>query len=347
MRAGARRVGTGGGRRTVVVAALMAACPLGTACGPDLGRFEYREPHMGTEVRLVLLAPDRAAADSAAAAAFRTVGRLDSLFSDYRPDSGVAVLAQAAGDGVPVPVALELWEVLSQGREWADRTGGAFDVTVGPLTRLWRSAMRRGVLPDPARLEEARAASGYTALVLAGEEKSVLLERPGMSLDLGGIAKGYVAQTVLEELQARGISAVLVDAGGDLALGDAPPREAGWRVEFPGGEVHRMANLAVATSGDRYQYLESGGVRYSHILDPRTGVGVTASPTVVVVASDATTADVLASALTVLAPEAGRSLVAALDGVAVRVRFPAGETGSWETDGFPTPRPRPTQETNR
>lgn len=333
-------------RRALPWTALAAAIVAAGACGSGPQRFEYAEPHMGTEVRLVLYAPDRAAADAAAAEAFRTVSRLDSLFSDYRTDSGVAALEEAAGSGTALPVAPDLWEVLTTAQGWAQRTGGAFDVTVGPLTRLWRSAVRRGALPDTSRLEEARAASGYAGLLLDDQAQSALLERPGMSLDLGGIAKGYVAQTVLEGLRARGIRAALVDAGGDLALGDAPPGRDGWRVEFPGGEVHHVANRAVATSGDRYQYLEAGGVRYSHILDPRTGVGIRTSPTVVALAGDATTADVLASALTVLDPEAGRALVAGMDGVAVRVRFPEGIDGSWETEGFPTPRGRPTQETN-
>lgn len=334
--------GEAGGRRGVH-AALSAFVVLtltvgALACGdPGRKRFEYAEPHMATELRLVLYAPDRSAADAAAAQAFRTAARLDSLFSDYRSDSGVAALADAAGGGTALPVAPELWEVLSAGRTWAERTGGAFDVTLGPLTRIWRDAIRSGTLPEAARVAEARAASGYAGLVLESETRSVLLERPGMSLDLGGIAKGYVAQTILEGLAVRGISSALVDAGGDIALGDAPPGRDGWRVEFPGGEVHRMANRAVATSGDRYQYLEAGGERYSHILDPRTGLGISAAPTVAVVAPDATTADVLASALTVLGAEAGRALVAGLDGVAARVTHRAGEGESWETEGFPVP----------
>lgn len=316
------------------------------SCGPrdELGRFEFSEPHMGTEVRLVLWASDADAAGAAAAEGFRTVARLDSLFSDYRADSEVAEVAAAAGSGEAVSVTPELLAVLSAARYWSESTGGAFDVTVGPLTRLWRRAMRNGEFPDSSRLDEARAASGYQGLVLDTAGGTVRLIRAGMSLDLGGIAKGYVAQSVLDGLRRRGIPSALVDAGGDLALGDPPPGEAGWRVEFPGGEVHRLSGVGVATSGDRYQYLEAGGGRYSHILDPRTGVGIPSSPTVAVVAPDATTADALASALTVMDRESGRELASGIPGVAARVAWPDHGSASWQTPDFPMPPRRPVQE---
>lgn len=302
---------------------------------------------MGTEVRLVLYAADRAAADSAAVWAFSQFSRLDSLFSDYRTDSEVAWLAESAGTGEAREVTPELWEVLASARHWSEVTGGAFDVTLGSLTRLWRSAMRRGTLPGAGQLARARAASGYEGMVLDSASRSVLLTRSGTSLDLGGIAKGYAAQRVLDGLRERGMSMTLVDAGGDLALGDPPPGEKGWRIEFPEGEVRRLANVAVATSGDRYQYLEVDGVRYSHILDPRTGLGIASSPTVVVVALDALTADVLASALTVMDGGAAEALAGSLEGLAVRVTHGTAGDRDWETPGFPTPRRRPAEETIR
>lgn len=282
---------------------------------------------MGTAVRLVIYAPDRSAADAGAAAAFATVARLDSLFSDYRNDSEIAGLAAAAGTpSAARPVSPELGAVLDTALVWAERTGGAFDVTVGPLTRLWRWAIRRGEWPDSARLAEARAAAGIDGLVRDREAGTAALRRPGMSLDLGGIAKGFAAAAVLDTLRARGLTAVLVDAGGDLALGAAPPGEEGWRIEFPDGSVRRLSGVGVATSGDRYQALERDGVRYSHIVDPRTGVGVPHAPTVAVVAPSATTADVLASALSVLEAAEGRRLVAGLDGVEAEIA-PTGPGG--------------------
>ena len=319
----------------VLLALVAGGCGAGE--NPGLQRFEYREPHMGTEVRLVLYASDQGVADGAASRAFARVARLDSLFSDYRPDSEVAKLADAAGSGEDVPVSPELLEVLVAAQMWTRRSGGAFDVAVGPLTRLWRRAIRNGELPDSARLREALGLSGSRGLVVDTARGTARLERPGMALDLGGIAKGYVARSVLDGLAADGVPTALVDAGGDLALGAPPPEEVGWRVEFPGGQVHRLASTAVATSGDQYQYLVVDGVRYSHILDPRTGLGIAASPTIVVVAEDPMTADAVASALTVMASGAGQALVSSMPGVAVRVDDPASSGESWETDGFPLP----------
>lgn len=316
-------------RSAILLALLLAGCD-----SDRLERFEYQEGHMGTTVRMVLHAPDRATADSAAADAFRTLARLDSLFSDYRTDSGIAAVAAAAP--APVPVAPELLAVLVEAQRWARATDGAFDITVGPATRLWRQAIRQGEPPPRARLDSVRALVGWGDLDVDTVAGTARLARPGMSLDLGGIAKGWAAQHLLERIQAGGIRAALVDAGGDVAVGDVAPRSAGWRVEFPGAEMFRLTRSAVATSGDRYQYLEVDGVRHSHILDPRTAMGVAGAPTVVVVAPDAATADVLASALTVLGPEAGRALVDTLP-VAVRVTAPEGATGSWETEGFPRP----------
>ena len=321
------------------------------ACRPDTGRYEFQQPHMGTTVRVVLYAPDRETADSAAEAAFRAVQRLDSLFSDYRDDSEIAALSRSAG-GDAQPVSDDLWRVLESAAEWARRTDGAFAVTVGPVTRLWRWALRRGELPDPARISQARNRARPADLVLDAGRHTALLVSPGMSLDLGGIAKGYAADVMLDSLRAHGLPIAFVDAGGDLALGDAPPGTDGWRVEFPGGEVHHLARIGVATSGDRYQFLEVEGVRYSHIVDPRTGLGVPDSPTVVVLAADATTADVLASAVSVLDPAAGLRLVQAIEGVEARrtaspVDAPSDSgpevqaSGHWQTEGFPRPLRRP------
>lgn len=330
------------GRASALFIALVASVAAGACLDADgLHRFEYSEPHMGTQVRIVLHAESRVRAEAIAQDAFATVSRLDSLFSDYRTDSEIAQLARESGSGSLRPVTDELWEVLNLAEEWSEWTDGAFDITVGPLTLLWRWAMRRGVFPDSARHAEARARSGHEGLRLDSLGRAASLVRDGMSLDLGGIAKGYIAQAVADQIARDGARSVLVDAGGDIVLGDPPPGEEGWRIEFPGREAYLLSNAAVATSGDQYQFLEHDGVRYSHILDPRTGLGVPDAPTVVVVAGDGTTADVLASALTVLGAEAGRALVASLEDVAARVIPPGGEAGGWETDDFPRLRRRP------
>ncbi|HSM04143.1 MAG TPA: FAD:protein FMN transferase [Longimicrobiales bacterium] len=293
--------------------------------------------YMGTEVRLTLWGPDSVAAASAARRAMDEIGRLDSIFSDYRSDSEIAGLAAAAPEAVPVSEAL--MDVLTRAAEWSNRSGGAFDVTAGPLTRLWRWSARRGELPAPARLREALDLTGTEGLDLEPSRGRARLARAGMSIDLGGIAKGWTADHVLSVLREDGFPVAVADLGGDVALGDTPPGREGWRVDLPGGGATLGAGRAVATSGDEARQLVVGGVRYSHVVDPSTGLGVVDAPTVVVVAPDATTADVLASILTVLPEVWGRDLAEATPGVAVRVLHPDGS--SWETNDFPRPHRRP------
>ena len=296
---------------------------------PGWVRVERTEVHMGTTFRIVVYAPSEASAAPAIRDAYRTIARLDANLSDYRADSEVSRLASS--EARPRAVSEGLWRVLEVASEWTERTAGAFDVTVGPLTQLWRWSARRGALPGEERLAEARAAVGTKHLTLDSARRTVRMERPGMALDLGGIAKGFAADRALDVLVGHGLTRALVDAGGDLALGSAPPDRTGWRVELPGGEVVELCQVGVATSGDRFQYLEVDGVRYSHIVDPRTGLGVVDAPTVVVIAGDAVSADVLASALTVMDEPAGKALVDSLSDVHVRVIG----SRSWETVGFP------------
>lgn len=285
---------------------------------------------MGTTVRIILYAEDGEVARTGAQAAYALVARLDSLFSDYRTDSEIAQLG-LAHPGDPVPVSAELLALLVCSQGWSERTAGAFDVTLGPLTRLWRWSSRRGELPDSTRLAASRSASGFRLLELDTVRSSVRLLRPGMVLDLGGIAKGFAADAMLEALARRGLRSVMVDAGGDLALGTAPPGEPGWRIMTPVGDSLVLSNVGVATSGDNYRHLEIEGVRYSHVLDPATGLGVRDVSVVTVIAPDATAADALASALTVMTPAAGRTLLETLEGVAARVS--GGQ--SYQTPNFP------------
>ena len=309
------------------------ACGAWTGAAADgLARFEYTEAHMGTSFRIVLYAPDASSGDAGAHAAFAAVGHLDALFSDYRPDSEIGRLAAGNDPGVARPVSQELWDLLVSAKSWSERTSGAFDVTIGPLTRLWRWSSRRGVLPETERLSDARAAVGHDYLVLEDEQRAVRLEHVGMALDLGGIAKGWAADAALRVLRARGLRAALVDAGGDVALGDPPPDTEGWRIRLD-ADVLVLSNVAVATSGDHYRYAEVDGARFSHVIDPRTGLGVPDAPTVTVVAPDATTADVLASALTVMDTTSGATLLSRVRGAAARV----SGSRNWQTETFPRP----------
>ena len=260
---------------------------------------------MGVQARLVLFAASDPVARAAAEAAFDRVAELEAVLSDYRDDSELMRLCSLAG-GPPVAVGADLFRVLALSSEFSQATDGAFDVTVGPLVRLWREARRSGALPDRDDLERALELVNHRFVILDRGRGTVRLSEPGMQLDMGGIGKGFAADAAFATLVARGLASVLVDLGGDLRLGDAPPGSAGWRIRLDdGGAVVELANIAVATSGDTAQFLEAGGVRYSHIVDPRTGLGLTHRCRVVVIAPDATSADALASALSVFGPDRG------------------------------------------
>ncbi|MGA2033497.1 MAG: FAD:protein FMN transferase [Thermoguttaceae bacterium] len=283
---------------------------------PALVRFEFTQVEMAVPFKLVLYAPDAAAATSAARAAFARVHALNAIMSDYDPESELNRLCRTSGEGKAVPVSDDLWKVLAHAEALSARCEGAFDVTVGPVVRLWRRARRRGELPPPEDLNAARALVGYRLVRLDPQRHAVELLKPGMRLDLGGIAKGYATEEALRALNKAGISRALVDAGGDLRLGDPPPDAAGWKVGLtPLDNIRRptsylvLANVAVSTSGDAIQFVEIGGRWYSHIVDPRTGMGLTDRSRVTVVAPDGMVADGLTKAVVVLGPEKGLKLI--------------------------------------
>jgi len=234
--------------------------------------------------------------------------------SDWRPESEVNQLAARAGEWVEISA--ELYAVLRQAVEIAAASDGAFDPTVAPLVELWRESRSSGRLPDPAARDSARALVGWDRVALDKCRPLVRLE-PGTRLDLGGIAKGFILQEALAVLRARGVPSALIEAGGDIVVGDPPPGRSGWTIAL-GGADSTFANTAVSTSGTGEQSVTIDGVRYAHVVDRRTGLGVTAARTVTVVAADAATADALATALVVLGPERGAGVAARFPAVAVK-----------------------------
>jgi thiamine biosynthesis lipoprotein len=293
---------------------------------PHLARFTYREPHMGTMFKIILYAPDEAEAGRAAKAAFERIAALDAMMSDYRPASELMQLCRKAGGG-PVHVSEPLFYVLARAQEVSRLSGGAFDVTVGPVVRLWRRARKTEQLPDPQKLAQARALLGYQNIRLDNQNHTVQLLKPGMQLDLGGIAKGYAADEGLRVLQQHGITRALVAAGGDIAVSGPPSDAAGWKIgiaplEDPNAKPSRyllLHDAAVSTSGDAEQYVEVGGKRYSHIVDPRTGMGLVGRQSVTVVARHGIMADSLTKVVCVLGPERGLAIIENLPDVAALV----------------------------
>lgn len=315
--------------------------------GDDLKRFAFTEPHMGTTFSVQVYAVDEATARRAAKEAFARVSELNGIMSDYLPTSELMGLCAKAGGG-PVKVSGPLFEVLARAQKVAEETDGAFDVTVGPVVRLWRRARKTLRLPDPDRLKAARALVGWRMMKLDEKARTVALEKAGMQLDLGGIAKGHAADEMLRVLRKHGLSRALVSAGGDLRLGDPPPGRDGWTVAIAAVDAKKegpryltLANAAVSTSGDAEQFVEIDDVRYSHIVDPRTGVGLIGRMSATVIAPDGITADSLTKAVAIQGAEKGFAVLARYRGVSGRlVRLTNAGPVVVVSKGFPKLRER-------
>jgi thiamine biosynthesis lipoprotein len=265
---------------------------------------------MGIVARVVVYAERESDAREGAKAVFSRIEALEAVFSNYRADSEVALLARAPA-GTPVSVSADLHRVMQRSDTLWRESGGAFDATVGPLTELWRAATTRGELPDSAALAQARKSMGWGHVTLDAATRTVTLGRAGMTFDFGAIAKGYAADEALRVLRDRGLERALVELGGDIVVGEAPPGLEGWRVD--GAELGAVkelvvVNAGVSTSGDSQQHLVVDGIRYSHIVDPRTGVGLTESAIVTVVAKDGLTSDGLSTTISVVGAASGREL---------------------------------------
>ena len=262
------------------------------------------------EVRIVIGTSDRVAASQAARAAYSRIASLEDVFSDWRAASEIRQLVQRPAEWVPVSPAL--FDVLVQAVRLARLSGGAFDPTVGPLTALWRETRTSRTLPSADRLAEARKRTGWHHIALDSATRSVRVARAGMRIDLGGIAKGYILQEAGRTLAAAGLPAYLVEAGGDLVVGAAKAGTKGWRVvvKRPDGDTTlTLRDAAVATSGSSEQFVVVDGTSYSHIIDPRTGRGLTHMRQVTVISPRAPEADGLATALTILNEVDGNTLL--------------------------------------
>ncbi len=318
----------------VMITSLITAS---SASGQAPKRLAFKKPLMGTEVRIILYAADSIAATEAVESAFTRITELNNYLSDYLRESELSRFSNTHDQ--LVQVSDDLWRVLYTAQEIAHASKGAFDVTAGPLTLLWRRAMRRAMLPDSTDLSEAMIAVGYEYLQLDVESQTARLQKENMRLDLGGIAKGYAADQALEVLFEEGFPSAAVDAGGDIALGEAPPNSDGWSIKVFSGESGTreiiLKNCGIAVSGDSYRYLDYQGVRYSHILDPETGYGVTHERKVAVIAPSAMIADAWASAYSVMTWESAVTDALGQGELSVQITEPThAEVKQWNTGLF-------------
>jgi thiamine biosynthesis lipoprotein len=299
---------------------LLVALNLSSSALPAQGATaEFREVHLGMEVRIVLAAAEGApfAANTAigersARLAFDRIAELDGMLSDWRATSELRRLETATRDQW-VDVSRELATVLALALEVARATDGQFDPTVGPLTRLWREAARTGVPIAVSAREAARRRVDYQRVDVDLVRQRVRLRRDSMALDLGAIAKGFIIDEALATLQRAGVPAALVEAGGDMAVFGAPVGTVGWRVAVPrrvGDTVVVLRSGAISTSGDAAQrVVGADGTTESHVFAPRSGRGLSAGNTITVMGSRAAVTDALATAMSLVSPLVRRDLM--------------------------------------
>lgn len=287
--------------------------------GQSLQRYEFESQHMGTTFQILLYAENESIAQNASGRAFDCIEKLNSILSDYLPDSELSRLSTRSGGDEPIPVSDTLFEFLDRSIKISKETNGWFDITIGPYTHIWRGLNRMSdpELPDSAEIANARSRVGYEMISLDETNKTVRLGKQGMRLDPGGIGKGFASERALRTLNEAGISRALINAGGDISAGDPPPGIAGWSIAVPirfdedsvRYEELIIANRAVNTSGSLYQSVEIDGTSYSHIINPKTGLGHTRQVQVTAVSSDDAAADAFATALSVMPSADAQELV--------------------------------------
>ncbi len=300
--------------RIFFISCLVTYCLSATA---QTKRFSFTQPKMGSPFNLVFYTTDSANAALLAKQAFQLVDSLNVIFSDYLPTSELNRLSATAGKDSFVKVSPLLFQIISESKDAWRKSYGTYDITIGPLSWLWRKARKEKRFPTATEIKEAKAKTGFEKVIIDTITKRIKLLQPYMQLDLGGIAKGFSAQQVINFLQLKGVQVALADAGGDIVCSNPPPNTNGWRigVNIPEQETElldkriRLANKAVATSGDVYQYTVHNGKKYSHIIDPRTGYGVTFQRNVTIIANDGGLADWLATACSILPIKKAKRLV--------------------------------------
>lgn len=273
----------------------------------QLKRFEFTQHKMGSPFNLIFYHSDSAEATTIARNCFVLVDSLNNIFSDYSTDSEVGKLALQT-NLTDIRISDGLFSMILVSKQAWIKSGKTFDITIGALTQLWRKARAEKIFPSETEIKNAKQLSGFENLLIHDRTKPISFIKEGLRLDFGGIVKGYAAQRVIDYLTTNNIHAALADAGGDIAMSNPPPGKKGWSVAISLPESENelwdkkliLQNAAVATSGDVYRFILHEGKKYSHIIDPRTGYGVTTQRNVTVIAKDGVLADWLATACSIL-----------------------------------------------
>ena len=286
--------------------------------------YHYARMQMGTVVEITVFGPgssaDEERYDRLADASFGVIDRLEALFSSYQATSDISRINRSAGTG-PVKVDPEVVFVVARALEIAEKSGGAFDPTIGIMKQVWSfSGEKERLIPSPAEVAALLELVDYRQITVDREAGTVALGKAGMAINLGGLAKGYIVGQAVKILKEGGITRGIVKAGGDMVVFDAEKGPFMIGLQHPRREDTLIGELsftneAIATSGDYERFTIREGVRYHHILDPATGFPARGTQAVTLLSQDPTLADALSTTVFVLGPAQGMALIESLPNV--------------------------------
>ncbi|MFC5412807.1 FAD:protein FMN transferase [Larkinella bovis] len=308
-----------------------------------LRRYTFDRGLFGTEFRQIFYAPDDNTAQRIRRAVDARMDSLNVVMSDYLDGSEINRLSATAGSGQWVRVSPSLYDVLWKAVLMARKSDGLFDPTIGPLSQLWRRAVRRKIFPTQAELRKAHRLVDYRAIAFDSIQQKIRLKKPGMRLDVGGIGQGYANDEAMKLLWQLGVPSALLDIGGDIRVSEPPPGEEGWRILTGFGAdttTLSLKNVGITASGATHRYLDHGGKRYSHLMNPRTGLGLLYHVQTTVLAPNGTQADALTKVFSVAGIRKSKRLIRRFPGVTVWVtENRRGKTVRWSShekapDGF-------------
>ena len=279
------------------------------------GKFSYSEIKMGSPFHIIIVSADSVKANHLARKSFQLVDSLNHIFSNYDSSSELSKINASAGL-LPYKMSPAMLDLVQKAEQAFIQSKGAYDISIGPLSSLWRNARKSKAFPSATTVIATKKLVGLDQVKINKRLGTIFLPSAGMQLDFGGIAKGYIAQWVIDYLAKNGIDEALADAGGDIVMSGAPLNSKGWviGVNIPETTVDllnkklQISNCSVATSGDVYQYFEKEGVKYSHIINPITGYGVTNLRNVTIIAKTGARADWLATACSILPIKEAKAL---------------------------------------
>lgn len=317
-------------KKTTLISIGIAVLILLASCDSTESKLIRRTQFiMGTLVEITLSEDDTDKTQQAIDRAFDEMSRLESLMSTHLPDSEISKLNQQAGKGY-TRLSPEVLNVLQSAIVWGQQTGGAFDISIGPLVKLWRFEDEKPTVPSPALIQQAVQAVDYKNIHI--DDVMVRLNKPGMELHLGAIAKGYAVDRAMAVLKNNGIQNAMINAGGDLTVIGTRALNKPWKIglQHPRKPEQLIAsfNLAegsVATSGDYQRYFLHDKKRYHHILNPDNGKPARGLISATVITAKTMDADALATGVFVMGAEKGMQLIESLAGAEAMLILESGE----------------------